>query len=106
VFLKLWKMYNMSLLIKDGDRKLLRVEVLEARADGTARFRLWYYKWRKTRPDKPYVDIEIEPYHFKDGRIGFLLPHLCQRGRGHLPGAFDRNRETVEGQGRGRRIAE
>ena len=50
VFLKLWKMYNMSLLIKDGDRELLRVEVLEARADGMARFRLWYYKWRETKP--------------------------------------------------------
>jgi len=33
-----------------GERELLRVEVLEARADGMARFRLWYYKWRETKP--------------------------------------------------------
>ena len=45
----------------------LRVEVLEARADGTAKFRLWYYKWRETRPDKPYVDVEIRSYPYRGG---------------------------------------
>jgi len=59
MFFKLWKMYNMSLPIEEGGRRLLRVEVLEARADGTAKFRLWYHRWRETRPDRPYVDVEI-----------------------------------------------
>jgi len=59
-----------SFLIRDGDREL-RVEVLGARADGTAKFRLWYYKWHETRPDKPYVDFKIRPYSYKDGRIRF-----------------------------------
>jgi len=70
-FLKLWKRNNMSLPVEEGGRELLRVEVLEARADGTAKFRLWYYKWHETRPDKPYVDIEIKPYPRKDGGIRF-----------------------------------
>jgi len=71
VFLKLWSRYNMSFTIRDGDRELLRVEVLEARANGEAKFRLWYYKWRETRPDKPYVDVEIKSYPRKDG-VGFI----------------------------------
>jgi len=60
-----------SFPIRDGDRELFRVEVLEARADGTAKFRLWYYKWRETRPDRPYVDVEIKSYPRKDG-VGFI----------------------------------
>jgi len=59
MFLKLFERYNMSLRVEEGGRELLRVEVLEARADGTAKFRLWYYRWRETRPDKPYVDVEL-----------------------------------------------
>jgi len=42
-----------------GGRELLRVEVLEARADGTAKLRLWFYKWWGRRPYQPYVDIEL-----------------------------------------------
>jgi len=72
MFLRLWKGYHMSLRIEEGGRELLSVEVLEARADGTAKFRLRYHRWRETRPDKPYVDVEIRPYHFKDGRISFV----------------------------------
>jgi len=62
----------MSLPIRDGDRELLRVEVLGVKPNGKAKFRLWYYKWRETRPDQPYVDVEIKPYHFKGGKIGFI----------------------------------
>jgi len=61
----------MSLRVEEGGRELLRVEVLEARASGFAKFRLWYYKWSKTRPDRPYVDVEIRPYRDKGGKIGF-----------------------------------
>jgi len=61
----------MSLRVGEGGKGLLRVEVLEAGADGTAKFRLWYYKWCETRPDRPYVDVEIRPYHPEDGRIEF-----------------------------------
>jgi len=71
-FLKLWRMYNMSFPIVKGGKELLRVEVLETEADGTAKFRLWYHKWRETRPHQPYVDAKIRPYHFKDGRVGFF----------------------------------
>jgi len=42
-----------------GGRELLRVEVLEARVDGTVKFRLWFYKWREIRPNRPYMDFEI-----------------------------------------------
>jgi len=70
-FLRLWRRHNMSLRVEEGGKELLRVEVLEARVDGTAKFSLWYYKWRETRPHQPYVDVEIKPYYFKDGRIGF-----------------------------------
>ena len=52
--------------------ELLRVEVLEARANGEAKFRLWYYKWHETRPDKPYMDVEIEPYQYKGGKVRFF----------------------------------
>jgi len=72
MFLRLWARYNMSLRVEEGGRELLRVEVLEARADGTAKFRLWYHKWHETRPHQPYVDVEIKPYHFKGGKIGFV----------------------------------
>ena len=72
MFLKLWARHNMSLRVpKEGVKELLCVEVLEARADGTAKLRLWYYKWRETRPDRPYVDVEIRPYPHKDGGIRF-----------------------------------
>jgi len=67
LFLKLWKRHKMSLPVEEGRREVLRVEVLEARADGLAKFRLWYYKWRETRPEQPYVDFEITPYQRKDG---------------------------------------
>jgi len=72
MFLRLWKTYNMSLPIVMGRRELLRVEVLEARANGEAEFRLWYYKWQKTRPQQPYMDIEIKSYSDKYGRIHFV----------------------------------
>jgi len=71
MFLKLWARYNMSLRVEESGRELLRVEVLEARAGGTARFRLWFYKWRDTRPHEPYVDVEIRPYQDKNGIIHF-----------------------------------
>jgi len=71
MFLRLFERHNMSFPVVEGGRELLRVEVLEARADGTAKFRLWYYKWCETRPDRPYVDIEIKSYRLKDGGIRF-----------------------------------
>ena len=43
-FLKLWARYSMSFPIEENGKELLRVEVLEARADGMAKFRLWYHK--------------------------------------------------------------
>jgi len=67
MFLSLRRKYNVSLSVGEGGRELLRVEVLEARANGEAKFRLWYYKWSETRPDRPYVDLEIEPYPHRGG---------------------------------------
>jgi len=84
IFLELWKKYNMSLPIRDGGRELLRVEVLEARADGTAKFRLWYYKWRETRPDRPYVDVEIKSYQYKDGKVRFFDHVFANEAKGIL----------------------
>jgi len=90
IFLKMWTRHYMSLPVSEGGRELLRVEVLEARPDGTAKFRLWYYKWRETRPHKPYVDFEIKPYRLRGGRIrlrgyvsaneaeGVYKEHLCE----------------------------
>jgi len=71
VFLRLWVRHNATIRVAEGSRELLRVEVLEARPDGTARFRLWYYKWLETRPRQPYVDFEVKPYWRKGGKIGF-----------------------------------
>jgi len=68
MFLKLWEKYNVSLPVEREGRELLRVEVLDARLDGSAKFRLWFYKWRMTRPQQPYVDIEIA---YKGERQGF-----------------------------------
>jgi len=77
VFLKLWARHNVSLPVpKDGGRELLRVEVLEARAGGTAKFRLWYYKWQETRPDKPYVDVEIFYKEKWQGFVGYLSANV------------------------------
>jgi len=70
MFLRLWTRKYVSLRVEEGGRVLLRVEVLEARADGSAKFRLWYYKWRETRPDRPHVDIEIAYKGEKRGFIG------------------------------------
>jgi len=68
ILLRLWHKYDMSLPIVKGGKELLRVEVLEARADGTAKFRLWYHEWQEIRPDRPYVDIELT---YKGKGIGF-----------------------------------
>jgi len=60
VFLKLWARHNMSLRVpKEGDKEFLRIEVLDVKSNGAAKFRLWYYKWQETRPHQPYVDVEI-----------------------------------------------
>jgi len=67
MFLRLWARYNMSFPIRHDDRELLRVEVLDVESNGETKFRLWYYKWRETRPDRPYVDVEIKPHPRKDG---------------------------------------
>jgi len=73
MFLKLWARHNVSLPVpKEGGRELLRVEVLEARAGGTAKFRLWYHKWRETRPDRPYVDVEITYDEKWRGFVGYV----------------------------------
>jgi len=45
--------------IEEGGRELLRVEVLEVEPNGEAKFRLWFYKWRETRPHQPYEDFVI-----------------------------------------------
>lgn len=42
------------------------VEVFDLRHDGTAKIRLWYYKWHRTRPDEPYVEFEMR-LHRKRG---------------------------------------
>jgi len=79
VFLRLWARRNVSLRVEKEGRELLRVEVLEARADGTAKFRLWYYKWRETRPDRPYVDVEIT--HKEESR-GFICYVYANEAKG------------------------
>jgi len=91
-----------SLRVEEGGRELLRVEVLEARASGFAKFRLWYYKWRETRPDRPYVDVEIEPYRYKDGRVRFFGRVYANEAKGiskeHLAEIADLlKREGVKG---------
>jgi len=78
MLLRLWKVYNTSYSIRDGDRELLRVEVLEARADGTAKFRQWYYKWHETRPEQPYVDVEITYRGKRQGFIGHVSVNLAK----------------------------
>jgi len=67
MFLKLWERYSMSLPVVESGLEVLRVEVLDARPDGSAKFRLWFDKWRESRPHQPYVDFEIRPYQRKDG---------------------------------------
>jgi len=46
---------------------------LELKPDGSARVRLWYYKWRETRPRRPYADVVFRPR--KPGRpyVGKLV---------------------------------
>jgi len=44
MFLRLWAKKYTTLPVPKEGRGLLRVEVLKVRADGTAKFRLWYYK--------------------------------------------------------------
>jgi len=38
----------------------LKIELLDLRPEGTAKIRLWYHKWRETRPDQPYIDVELK----------------------------------------------
>jgi len=99
VFLKLWARYNMSLRVEEGGRELLRVEVLEARADGTAKFRLWFYKWQETRPDKPYVDVELTYRGEKQGFRGYISANKAEGIlREHLAEIADLlKREGVKG---------
>jgi len=101
VFLNLFERHSMSLRVEEGGQELLRVEVLEARADGKAKFRLWYYKWRETRPDRPYVDVEIEPHPRKDG-VGFVGYVYANKRKGILREHLDEiakllKRSGVEG---------
>jgi len=86
VFLRLYKIHNMSYPIRDGDRELLRVEVLDVKSNGEeAKFRLWYYKWHKTRPHQPYVDAEIKSHSSKrDGRIRFIGRVYASEAKGIL----------------------
>ena len=77
-FLKLWHKYDTSLSIEDGDRELLRVEMFDVKLNGEAKFRLWYYKWRETRPDRPYVDIEITYKGKKQGFIGRIYVNVAE----------------------------
>jgi len=87
MFLKLWEKYNVSLPVEREGRELLRVEVLDARLDGSAKFRLWFYKWRMTRPLQPYEDIEItykgegqgfKGYVFANKTKGIRREHLAE----------------------------
>jgi len=57
---------------EEGAEKL-KVEVLELKPDGNARVRLWYYKWRETRPRRPHADVVFRPR--KPGRpyVGKLV---------------------------------
>jgi len=71
MFLKLWTRKYAPFLVEKGGRELLCVEVLDVKSNGEAKFRLWYYKWRKTRPQQPYVDVEIKPYQLSGNRIRF-----------------------------------
>jgi len=59
MFLKLWTRKYASFLMEEGGREFLRVEVLDVKSNGEAMFRLWYYKWCETRPQQPYVNIEM-----------------------------------------------
>jgi len=58
---------------KDGIDAPLKVELLDLRPDGYARARLWYHKWRKTRPDQPYADVVFKPKKRGIPYIGKLL---------------------------------
>jgi len=57
--------------VAEGSREFLPVEVLEARPDGTAKFKLWHHTWLEARHGEPYVDFEVTPCQRKDGKIGF-----------------------------------
>jgi len=40
MFLRLWRGYNMSLRVEEGEQELLRVEVWGPKPNGEAKFRL------------------------------------------------------------------
>lgn len=49
----------------EGSREFLPVEVLEARPDGTAKFKLWHHTWLEARHGEPYVDFGVTLYWLK-----------------------------------------
>ena len=105
MFLKLWRRHDISLRVEERGEELLRVEVLEARADGTAKFRLWYHKWRETRPDQSYVDVEIKVVP-RQMRYSLRWLRLRQRGKGHSQRPLGRNRRAAGARGDKGRVAE
>jgi len=70
--------------VEEGGRELLRVEVLDVKPNGEAKFRLWYYKWRETRPDQPYVDFEIRPYRYRGSTFHFIGFIYANKAKGIL----------------------
>jgi len=81
MFLKLWAVHKMSLRVEEDGRELLRVEVLDVGLDGSAKFRLWYHEWHKTRPHQPYVDVEIT---YKGEKQGFIGHFYANKAKGIL----------------------
>jgi len=98
MFLKLWARRNMSLPIEKGGNEFLRVEVLDVKSNGEAKFRLWFHKWRETRPDRPYVDIEIEPYR-DEGGVRFRGRIFANKAEGILREHLREIAEVLKGKG-------
>jgi len=54
--------------VAECSREFLPVEVLEARPDGTAKFKMRHHTWLEARHGEPYVDFEATPYWLKTAK--------------------------------------
>ena len=63
----------------------VRIELLEVRENGDIKFRIWFYRWLETRPNQPYVDVEIKyDSHMRGFRGGLYANEAAGVYRGDL----------------------
>ncbi|MEM0182306.1 MAG: hypothetical protein QXK62_08930 [Thermoproteus sp.] len=65
--------------LRGKGRTVAKIEILDLRENGDLKFRLWFYRWFETRPERPFVDIEVR---YREGQKRFLGRLCANEGEG------------------------